>query len=151
MKMDLTQSEVEEINRLRQKVQKRQTVDEMFAFYKPIDDPNLKFANGEYAIQRDKKFYLKLIDTLIEAVKIHEAWILENKPYNGNLTREQVMGWSFLGRFLDDSGSDLYKWWGIQGNICRSCYREWGQMYYANHCRHDGVELDPVYKMRNRV
>lgn len=135
MNYQITEAEKALIEDLRTKTQKKKTIDEMFAFYKNADD-STDFANGGWCIQRDEKFYLKLIDAIIEAVKQYEPWILENKPYQGALSREQVMGYSWLGRFLDDSGSGLYKWWGIQANICQTCFREWGQMYYANNCNH---------------
>lgn len=107
----------------------------MFSFYKN-EDNSMEFANGEYCMQRDKKFYYQLIDTIIQAVALYETWILEH--YNNWLSQTDVMGWSKLGRYLDDSGSYIYKYWGRQGNICRTCYREWGQMYYANNCNHTG-------------
>ncbi len=137
--LNLTPEEEKLIKELRAKDDVKKNIDKMFSFYKPIED--IDFENGKYAIQRDNKFYFKLIDTLIEAVKKYDKWILEGKPYNGKLLRKHVMGYSFLGRYLDDNNSPLYRWWHVQANICSICYREWGQMYFKLHCNHKPTKL----------
>ena len=107
-----------------------------FSFYKKIKDDNLSFANGKYAIQRDEDFYNKLLDGLIKMIKKYEKSLWVKCKDWGGLTRDNVKGHSSLGRWLGDSDSPLYHWWGIQGNICPKCYREYGQMYYALNCKH---------------
>lgn len=111
-------------------------IKEHFAFYGKIDN-SCDFANGKYYYQRTREIYYRLIDTLIEMVKKYEPWIA--KQFGENLTREYIKGYSMIGRFLDDGNSDLYRWWGTQGNICPKCFREYGQMFWALHCNCDGT------------
>ncbi|MEE9214679.1 MAG: hypothetical protein V3U54_07770 [Thermodesulfobacteriota bacterium] len=109
-----------------------------FAFYKEPKDPGCQFSNGEFCIQRDKEFYNCLVDGLIKMVKKYEKWVYsEYKKKLGVMKREHIQGYSLLGRYLDDGDSDLYKWWGIQANVCPKCFREYGQLYYANNCKHN--------------
>lgn len=109
-----------------------------FSFYDPVEDPHCDFANGNWCIQRTEEFYNRLLDALVEMVEKYEPWTAKSFRESGNtLSRNVVKGYSFLGRYLDDGNSDLYHWWGIQGNICPVCFREYGQMYYASHCTHD--------------
>lgn len=113
-------------------------INKAFAFYTPIKDENCRFANGGLCIQRTEKFYNRLLDTLIEMINIHEHWIAEEFKKEGHqLSRDEVKGYSWVGRYLSDGNSDLYHWWQIQGNICPVCFREYGQMHYALHCKHD--------------
>jgi hypothetical protein len=109
-----------------------------FSFYDPIEDVKCRFANGKWCVQRTEEFYNRLLDTLVEMVEKYEPWTAKSFRESGNtLSRDVVKGYSFLGRYLDGGHSDLYHWWGIQGNICPVCFREYGQMYYALHCTHD--------------
>jgi len=113
---------------------KYKDIREAFAFYDEAETDSCAFANGEYSVQRNEEFYDKLIDGIINMVNKYEPWIL--KSYKNGITKEYVKGYSVLGRFLDDSNSPLYKWWSIQANICTICFKEWGQLYYTNHCSH---------------
>ena len=109
-----------------------------FDFYKPIEDECLDFANGGFCIQRSEEFYLKLLRTLLNMVNKHEIYISEQYlKKHGFMSIENIKGMSILGRFLDDNGSQLYKWWCIQSYICPKCFREYGQTYYALHCSCD--------------
>lgn len=109
-----------------------------FKFYEPIEDDEFAFGNGGCCIQRTEEFYNHLLDALVEMIKKYEPWIAREFIKKGSpLSREVVKGYSFIGRYLDDCDSDMYHWWGIQGNICPVCFREYGQMYYALHCKHD--------------
>jgi benzoyl-CoA reductase/2-hydroxyglutaryl-CoA dehydratase subunit BcrC/BadD/HgdB len=104
-----------------------------FAFY--INNKNKpKDGNDGIGVKHEEEFYYRLIDTLIKLVKKYDRWILNSYEDVGGLSRENVKGYSMLGRFLDDSNSGLYHWWCIQSNICPKCYREYGQTYYALHC-----------------
>lgn len=99
------------------------------------DKKKPKDGNDDIGVKRTEEFYYKLIDTLIAMVKKYEPRILENYEKVGGLTRDYTKGWSMLSRFLDEGNSNLYKWWGIQGNICPKCFREYGQMYFALNCK----------------
>lgn len=111
---------------------KHQEVIDTFAFYKMPKDDVEGFPNGHVAIQRDEEFYLNLLDGIIKMVNKYEESLLRH--YHGDLKREHIKGHSQIGRFLDDGDSPLYKWWGIQANICQKCFREYGQMFFANTC-----------------
>lgn len=87
-----------------------------------IDDPDCKFANGEYFVQRDIVWlnsYKELIEKIAEKLKIgYEPW---------------SYGWF---RVLDDGRSFLYGPALRYLQVCPACFREWGQQYYANNCKH---------------
>ena len=133
--IELTKEELELIIKRREVEQRRQEIDSLFSFYNVPEDEGCCFANGEWNVQRSKEFYNKFIDTLILALNKYEPWI-KGTAYSDGFTRENIAGGSILGRFLDDGGSPLYKWWGRQANICPKCYIEWGQMYYTLRCGH---------------
>lgn len=107
---------------------------ETFSFYVADEDKGCDFSNGKYAVQRGEEFYLKLIDGIIKMVKKYEKGIWKEYKKHGGVKREYVKGHTLLGRHLDDRDSPMYHWWGIQGNICQKCFREYGQMYYATNC-----------------
>lgn len=135
---EYTQSEFNSKEACRRAELKSKTVAKLFKFWKKAkEDKNCKFANGYWCYQRTKKEFDKLIKTIILAVKQLEPWIYSQ--YKEGLKREYVIGHSFLGRYLDDGGSELYYWWGVQGNICSKCFREYGQMFYANNCKCNGT------------
>jgi len=90
--------------------------------------------------QRTEEEYLKLIDTIIAAVKKYEPFIYNQyKKDNRGLSRDHVMGDTFLSRWLSDNESEIYDWYLIQQRICIKCYREYDQMYFATHCYCDGT------------
>lgn len=111
---------------------KHKDIQDTFAFYDKTKTDSCAFVNGEHSIKRNEEFYSKLIDGIINMVNKYESWIL--KSYKNGLTKENVRGYTILGRFLGDGDSSLYEWWSIQANICPRCFREWGQLYHANHC-----------------
>jgi len=87
-------------------------------FHHP-EDPNLKWANGEFAVQRDKEWLEKLKERIVQSHK----------------TDYEPFSYAFF-RSLDDGGSWLYKWAIRVNNTCETCYREYGQGYYTTHCKH---------------
>jgi len=113
---------------------KSRDIKDAFSFYIDAKE-HPKDGNDDVGVQRTEEFYARLVSTLIRMVEKYEPWILPSYDKVGGLTPKYVGGHSFLGRFLDDSNSPLYYWWGKQGNICPNCFREYGQMYYALNCK----------------
>ena len=104
-----------------------------FDFYNPVHDVN--FMNGKYSIKHTEEFYNRLTDTLISMITKYEPWIIDR--IHKSLTRKDIKECSIIGRFLDDSNSNLYRWWTIQYNICPVCFKEFGQRYYTLRCNHN--------------
>lgn len=116
---------------------KNGAIKKIFSFWKePKDDGTCNFANGEYCYQRTREQFEKLRDTLIDAINLYEPWIAKQYEKHGGLKREHMGSGYLIGRYLDDSGSELYRQYGVLSNICPKCYREWGQQYFANNCNH---------------
>ena len=109
-----------------------------FVFYDAVEDEGLNFINGKFCVQRDEKLYKKLLKTLLNMVNKHEVQITDKYfIQKGSMSIEDVKGHSILGRFLNDSNSELYHWWYIQLCICPTCFKEYGQSYYALNCLHN--------------
>lgn len=123
------------IGKIKKEYYKEKAINKIFSWFN-VKKHSCSFINNGGMIQRTKQEYDRLIDCIIYAVEKHEPWIL--KEYEGRLTPDKVRGYSLLGRYLDDSCSPLYRWWGVQGKICPICYREYGQMFYTLHCSHGG-------------
>jgi len=85
--------------------------------YPLVEDDTCKFANGGYSVQRTKKFYNGYKNTVIKMVN--------------NRYIPMSYGWF---RCLDDGGSIYYSVACRISCICKNCYKEWGQQYYANKC-----------------
>lgn len=135
--MELNKKEEELILSMREIENKQKEVDALFKFYDKPSSDNCDFANGEWNIQRSKEFYNKFLDTLIDALEKYEPWIKDSvKMYKDGFSRENIRGYSFIGRLLDDGGSPLMKWWSRQSCICPGCYIEHGQTYHQLHCTH---------------
>lgn len=119
---------------------KSRGIAKLFAFWKKAkDDANCDFGNGHYCYQRTEKEYKRLIDAFYLAMIKYEKWISSQfSDGQGILKKEYINGKSFIGRYLDDNNSELNDYWCILGNICPKCFREYGQMYFANHCHCDG-------------
>ena len=116
-------------------------IKKLFSFWKqPKDDGTCRFSNGDWCYQRSDVEYLRLQDALIKATNDYHPWIAKQYEEHGGLKREYVFGGAMIGRYLDDNNSELYTWYSILSNICKTCYRQWGQMYYANNCKHN---VDP--------
>lgn len=112
-------------------------IKDLFSFWKEHpDDGTCRFENGGWCYQRTENEYFKLKDSIIKAVKTYEPWIAKEYKKNGGLKREHVHESYVLGRYLYDSDSGIYRWYGLLSNICPTCYRQWGQQYYANNCSH---------------
>lgn len=116
---------------------KSKGITRLFAFWnKAKSDKTCDFGNGQYCYQRTKEQYNRFVDALSLAMKKYEKWICSQYDDKGGLKREYINGRSFVGRYLGDGNSELYKYWNILGNTCSVCFREYGQMYYATHCEH---------------
>ncbi len=110
----------------------------LFAFWKKVPkDKHCNFANGGHCYLRSDHEYWKFVDSLIKAIKDYEPWIASQYDSDGGLARTHVKGGYLLGRYLQDGSSELYSLYCIMSNICPKCFRQWGQPYYANHCKCD--------------
>lgn len=98
-----------------------------------------KFANGGWSVQRDAIFRQKLILCILQAVKKHEPWIAKQFEKDGGLKPEYISGFSGLSRYLGDGESFLCYWDSLLACICKKCYRQYGQPYYAINCHCDGT------------
>ena len=108
------------------------------SFYGTMYFNDTNFVNGCYCIQRNELFYIHLLKTIVSMVHKHEPHIVEwysNK--DAQFTIESVLGQTYVGRLLSESGSQLNKWFNVQMCICPVCYREYGQPYYALNCEHN--------------
>ena len=118
-------------------------VKKLFAFWKyPKDDGTCRFANGEWCYQRTKGEYHLLQENLIKAINDYEPWIAKQYKEYGGLKKEYIKGGHMIGRYLDDGNSELYEQYRVLSNICPVCFREWGQPYFANNCKHNVVPKD---------
>ncbi len=85
-----------------------------------VKDDNCRFANGGWSVQRSEKWLKKYKADILKIVGD-----METTPFG--------YGWF---RYLDNGGDMFY---GIACrilNVCPTCFREWGQGYYANNCNH---------------
>ncbi len=113
-------------------------IKKLFSFWKyPLKDKGCEFENGGWCYQRKDHEYLKFVDSLIKAIKDYEPWIAKQYKEHGGLKREHIGSGYMIGRYLGDGSSELYKQYGTISNICPKCFREWGQPYYANNCKHN--------------
>jgi len=84
-----------------------------------VDDPDLEFVNGGFFVQRSKEW-----------LNEYKQWIEERI---GPLSYTPwTYGWF---RTLDDGGHALYGEACRALNVCPKCFKEWGQPYFANHCK----------------
>mgnify|MGYP000867998544 CR=1 FL=1 len=114
-------------------------IEKIFSFWnKHPESKGCDFENGGWAYQRTEEDFLKLKDAIIEAVKSYEPWIYKQYEKSGGLTREHLGSGYIIGRFLDDGNAgEIYKYYRILSNVCPVCFREHGQPYYANNCKHN--------------
>jgi ribosome-binding protein aMBF1 (putative translation factor) len=108
-------------------IKKHNTIIAINGAFPPVKDKNCVFANGGWNVQRSEKWLTDYKQAIEEAVN--------NKDYPAF-----SYGWY---RCLDDGGDMLYGIAGRVMNICRECYREWGQPYYAHHCNHQDKPQSP--------
>jgi hypothetical protein len=87
-------------------------------------DPDLKFANGDWSIQRDVNW---LVDYKKEIASIV-----------GDSISYEPFSYAWF-RTLDDGDSPYYAIACRALNVCPQCYQEWGQPYFANNCKHSNV------------
>lgn len=120
------------------------SINKMFSFWKKHHkDEGCNFAKGGWAYQRKESDYVKLKETICEAVKMYEPWIYKQYEKDGGLKPEHCGSDYMIGRYLSDGNSEIYEWYIILSNVCQKCFREHGQMYHANHCTHD-KEIRPL-------
>lgn len=108
------------------------------SFYGTMYFNDTNFVNGNYCIQRNELFYIHLLKTIVSMVHKHEPHIIEWYSNKGALfTIESVSGQTYVGRLLSEKRSQVSKWYSVQMCICPTCYREYGQPYYALNCEHN--------------
>lgn len=88
-----------------------------------VHQEQCEFSNGHFSVPRSREWLERYRDAVI-------AIVPENRypPFTN--------GWY---RSLGDGGSMFYGAALRTTRICQTCYREWGQPYYANHCDHRGT------------
>ena len=99
-------------------------------YFDPPIDTDIKFANGGYYIQRDSAWLRYFRKYVYTTVKNHNPGI-DYTP--------ETYGWY---RCLDDSNSPYYNLALRLTYICPICYKEWGQMYFANNCKHEETKSE---------
>lgn len=115
-------------------------IKKLFSFWKkPPKDKSCEFANGGWCYKRTDVEYLLLQDALIKAVNDYEPYIAKQYEKVGGLQRKHLGSGYMIGRYLNDGDSELYGWYCALSNVCQKCFREWGQPYYANHCKHKSI------------
>lgn len=127
---EITGKKFESEKEARKSEVKHQQINNIFKFWEFKSED---IGRGEN-IQLEEELYYKLIDTIIEAINTFEPWLKEEYKEEGGLKRIHVMGNKILGRYLQDSNSCFYEWWGIQGCICPNCYRLYSQAFFAVSC-----------------
>jgi len=97
--------------------------------YPEVKDKHCDFANGGGWIKRDLKWHNDYCLDLQDLINTNHPDIAKEhrSVLDGN-----------MGRFLDDCHYDEYGLWGRLLSICKKCFKEWGQPYYALRCHHDG-------------
>jgi len=112
----------------------------IFRFWKQPKEAkhSCDFDNWNWCYQRTKEDLDALTTAIIRAVNLHEPWIAEQYKKEGGIKPEHVNALFMLGRYLDDGNSEIRKWLSIHTCICPTCFRQYGQIYYATHCAHDG-------------
>jgi len=115
-------------------------IKKLFGFWKKAGDFN---CDNSRCFQRSDVDYLRLQDALVKAVTEYEPWIAKHYEKHGGISREHMQSGFIIGRFLDDGGSELYHWYCILSNVCKTCFREFNQPYGANHCTHTNKALLP--------
>lgn len=108
---------------------KHETLVRQIAFLKSTIYPRFDlnhdadFSNGDGYVQLTEAEVNKLTDFFIKAVAEHH-------PDIADMAKDNPKG--FVGRYLDDGGSELYEVWTILKCIDND-NRLWGQPYYAAH------------------
>jgi hypothetical protein len=103
---------------------KERALEDLAEQFPEVKDKNCDFANGEFSIQRDKDYLDRYKKEVIRIVKVFN---------NGGKYEPISYGWF---RCLDDGSSMFYTVACRILNICPICYKEWGQQYHANNCKH---------------
>jgi hypothetical protein len=88
-----------------------------------VNDPDISFANGKYCIQRTEGWLENFKALVLDAIQHNH--IIKFKPFS--------YGWY---RTLDDGNSPFYRIALRATYVCPTCFKEWGQAYYANNCNH---------------
>lgn len=108
-------------------------VKEAFAAWERIDD--IDFANGKYSVQRSKAFYMETLKTIELLLRNYHPKIIKDIEKRTVWKPEFVFCY-LVQRTLDDMGDYLCRYVYRAERICPVCYKEWGQLYYKNHCVH---------------
>jgi hypothetical protein len=113
-----------------------------------VKQKGCEFSNGGWAVKRDLKWLMGYKRDIEDVVLVwqhnqYNAYVKSgiwkdyglDEPHEFNPRKPWTYGWF---RELDDSNGWPYRFALRATNVCETCYREWGQMYYAIHCHHDG-------------
>lgn len=92
-----------------------------------VEDPGCNFVNGDGYYQLSAEQVRQFDFAFVEAVKefvpdLFNYFVVDNKPFN-------IKSY-YVGRYLDDNGSILYKSLMLRYTIDDK-FRRWGQPYYA--------------------
>jgi len=104
--------------------------------YPEVRDKGCEFASGEGYIQRTAEWYKRYLKELDELLRKNHPSLMGNKLRVDN---------GVLGRVLNDGDYNEYRLWTRIICICHTCFKEWGQPYYASNCLHDGSITDRQY------
>ena len=122
------------------------SIEKIFSFWKDGEKATKKksegtceFSNGGWAVQRSKEDLEALTKAIIKAVTLHEPGIIQSYYQKEGLLSNMVNAQYLLGRILSDGNSPIWHWLCVHGDICPTCFREYGQMYYAINCKHDNT------------
>lgn len=100
-----------------------------------IEDSGCEFANGHGYLQLEKKQYDEMTLWLTEKIKKYNKWAYDDwKKNNPKYDFRECLWGGFIGRYLGDGDSKLYKYWSKLYCICPKCYKQYGQPYYAINC-----------------
>lgn len=104
-----------------------------------VRDDTCNFANGGYPIQRNKHWFESYKIAVIDIIQY--SHIISSEPLSFNWFRT-----------LDDSNSKLYTPAYRIVCICSICYKEWGQPYFANICKHGtkNVQIKTTINFRQK-
>jgi len=108
-------------------IKKERALREFELIFPRVKDSGSDFANGGWTVRRDEEWldmYKQAVVNLVNRFK-------ETK------TTPWTYGWY---RTLDNSDSMFYGVAVRVMDICKTCYREWGQAIYADHCVHRDIK-----------
>ena len=125
------------------------SIKKIFSFWGEVRDPknSCDFSNGKYCYQRAAYDRLMLAGAILTAIKLHVPALVKKYTDIGGLKLEHVSQDTYMGRYLSETNSEIYRYLYTHGCICHNCYRQYGQLYYAINCKCDGkIETRKVPK-----